>query len=394
LDLAKIGKGTPNPEGGSIEKDYKTGEPTGIFIGFPALKLIGDVRPKPSYEDLVEALKLADKKLLAEGITSAMDAAVGVSDLPRQIAAYQEAIDTEILHVRHNLAILSDALINYDDFEVEIKNVEWKLLGMGIRTGLGDAKLRIGPLKIIPDGALSTGTAATYDPYGVDPENQTRGVMMVDPEKLIKLASVAHKLGWQLAIHGIGDRALDAVINAIENALKQNKISDARHRIEHCIMVSSQMIKKIKELNIIVIPQPGFIWEMGDNYISQIGKEKAASTIPLRTFLDNDIKTAFGSDRPVINGAPLIGIHAAVNQKTMNGQDYAPLQKISVEEALQCYTLYGAYASFEENIKGSIETGKLADLAILSDDITNISPEKIVDTKVMMTMVDGKFVCE
>jgi len=395
LALAGITKDTPDPEGGEIDKAKGTGEPTGVLIEFPAMKFIEDIIPKPSYEDLIEALKKANQSLLSEGITSATDAGVGTNGgVPRQIAAYQEAVERGVLKVRHNLAIWSNALIDYNYLDEELQNIEGKLLGMGIRSGLGNENLRIGPLKFVPDGALSTGTAVTYEPYGVDPENQSTGVFVIDPEKLMKFASIAHSLGWQLAIHGIGDRALDASINAIDKALQGKFIKDSRHRIEHCVMVTPQMIDKIKHLGILVIVQPGFIWEIGENYISQLGPERAAKTKPFRTLLDNNILMAFSSDRPVIDGAPLLGIHAAVNEKTMNGHDYAPMEKISVEEALRCYTINGAYTTFEENIKGSIEVGKLADLVILAEDLTRVAPERVKDIRVMATMVGGEYVYE
>jgi predicted amidohydrolase YtcJ len=392
LALAKAGitKDRPDPEGGKIGKDAATGELNGLLFESPAMRLVEDHMSKPMLEDLVTALGNASRKFLSEGITSAMDASVGGNDIPLQIAAYQEAVERGVLKVRHNLAIWSEAAFDYCRFEESLIEAQGKLLGLGIRTGLGDEKLRIGPFKIIVDGAFSTVTAVTYEPYGVDPNDRGCGVLVVEPEKLARLASVAHGLGWQLSIHGIGDKAIDVCLDSFEAAQKSNPRKDARHRLEHCTMAMPRMFDRIKRLGVIPVLQPGFIWELGDNWFRQLGKETCAQLKPFRTLLDNKILMAFSSDRPVVSGAPLLGIHSAVNQKTRTGQDYAPQEKITPQEALRCYTINGAYATFEEKIKGSIEAGKLADLVILAEDLTQVKPERIKDIPVMATMVGGE----
>ena len=396
LALAKAGitKETRDPEGGKIGKDGATGELTGLLFESPAMKMIDDITPKPTLEDLVTALGSAGRRFLSEGITSAMDASVGGSDIPLQVSAYQEAVDRGVLKVRHNLAIWSEAAFDYCRFEESLKEGREKLLGLGIRTGLGDEKLRIGPFKIIVDGAFSTVTAVTYEPYGADANDRGCGVLVVEPEKLAKLALLVHGLGWQLSIHGIGDRAIDVCLDAFEAAQKSKPRKDARHRLEHCTMVLPRMFDRIKRLGVIPVLQPGFIWELGDNWFRQLGKETCAQLKPFRTLLDNKILMAFSSDRPVVSGAPLLGIHSAVNQKTRTGQDYAPAEKVTPEEALRCYTLNGAYATFEEKIKGSIEVGKLADLVILAEDLTQVKLERIKDIPVVATMVSGEFCYE
>jgi predicted amidohydrolase YtcJ len=391
LALAKAGitKDRLDPEGGRIGRDVNTGELTGLLFESPAMKWIDDITPKPDLEELVAALGNASQRFLSEGITSAMDASVGGNDIPLQIAAYQEAVERGVLKVRHNLAIWSEAVFDYCRFEESLKEARGRLLGLGIRTGLGDEKLRIGPFKIIVDGAFSTVTAVTYEPYGVEANDRGCGVLVIEPEKLAKLASVAHGLGWQLSIHGIGDKAIDVCLDAFEAAQKSKPRKDARHRLEHCTMALPRMFDRIKKLGVIPVLQPGFIWELGDNWFRQLGKETCAQFKPFRTLLDNKILMAFSSDRPVVSGAPLLGIHSAVNQKTRTGQDYAPQEKITPEEALRCYTINGAYATFEEKVKGSIEVGKWADLVILAEDLTQVQPERIKDIPVMATMVGG-----
>jgi predicted amidohydrolase YtcJ len=396
LALAKAGvtKGLPDPEGGKIARDPETGEPNGLLFESPAMKLIDDITPRPTLEDLVAALGGAGRRFLAEGITSAMDASVGGSDIPLQVAAYQEAVERGVLRVRHNLAVWSEAVFDYAHFDESMKEGEGKLFGLGIRSGLGDDRLRIGPFKIIVDGAFSTVTAVTYDAYGINPNERGCGVLVIEPGKLAKLASLVHRLGWQLSIHGIGDRAIDVCLDAMEAALKSSPRKDPRPRLEHCTMVLPRMVERIKRLGVIPVMQPGFIWELGDNWFNQLGREKTSRFKPFRSLLGQNVPIAFSSDRPVVTGAPLLGIHSAVNQKTMSGQEYAPDEKITPEQALRCYTMNGAYATFEEKIKGSITAGKLADLVILGEDLTSIALERIKDIPIVATLVGGEFCYE
>ncbi len=202
LTKAGITKDCPDPAGGKIGRDVETGELTGLLFESPAMKLAEDHMPKPGMEDLITALGSASQRFLAEGITSAMEAGVGINDIPLQIAAYQEAVERGVLRVRHNLAVWGEAVFDYTRFDESLEEAKTKLLGLGIRSGLGNERLRIGPFKIIVDGAFSTVTAVTYEPYGVDPNDRGCGVLVIEPEKLARLASRVHSLGWQLSIHG------------------------------------------------------------------------------------------------------------------------------------------------------------------------------------------------
>lgn len=393
LSKAGISRNTPDPPGGRIGRDA-SGEPNGLLFESPAMKLIEDIMPKPTRSEMVKALGLASEKYLAEGVTSALDASVGSNDIPYQIAAYQEAVELGILKVRHNLAIWSEAMVDYDKLEESLQAAQGKLFNLGLRTGLGGERLRIGPFKIIVDGAFSTVTAATYKPYGANQQEKSCGVLVIEPEKLKKLVHQVHDWGWQLSLHGIGDRAIDLCLEVIEAAFKKVPRADARPRLEHATMLTPQAIEKIKTLRVIPVMQPAFIWELADNWFHQLGPDRARKCKPFKTLLKNRIPVAFSSDRPVVSGAPLLGIHAVVNQKTRSGQDYNAEEKISVAEAIQCYTINGAYANFEEKIKGSLEVGKLADLVILEEDIDKVSPPKIKDIPIMATMIGGEFCWE
>jgi hypothetical protein len=397
LAMMDIKKDTPDLEDAEIVKDKVTGEPTGLINAHPSCARLNNLMPKATYKELLQTLEWANQLFLSQGITSATDAGVGMSEFPREIGAYQEAIENGIFKVRLNLGIWSRAFLDFDKLDEDLSYIEHNLFKFGIRSGLGNEKLRIGPFKIVTDGPLSGGGTATYEPYGVDPNNQSTGVMAIEGNNLRNLVSAVHSLGWQVAVHAIGDRAIDNVLSAYEASLQQKPKIDHRCRIEHVYMPSSDAMEKAKELRVLYVVQPGFIWELGDSFIMHLGEKKAAKTFPFRTLFDKGVFVAFSSDRPVtsiVSGAPLLGMHTAVNQKTMSGQDYAPEEKISIEEALRCYTINGAYTTFEENIKGSIEVGKLADMVILGEDPTKVPSEHIKDIPVVATIINGEFVYE
>lgn len=396
LALAGITKDTPDPEGGEIGRDPKTGEPTGVILEMPAIALIDKVMPMASYEDVIENLRIVNQRFLAEGITSCADAGVGLqsSEWPRIIGAYQEAVETGVLNIRCSLQVWHEIFLDYSRINEELQEIDSRLFKFGIRSGLGDEKLRLGPFKIIMDGGVSLVTAATYEPFGAEPENQSTGILTMEPELLTKIVSALHHRGWQMSIHAIGDRAVDVVLNAYEAALREQPRINHRHHMEHCTIMSVQQMTRMKKLGVLCVTQPHFIYDAGDSFIHQLGQQRAEETLRFRTMLDNNLFTVFSSDRPCSSGAPLLGIHAAVNRKTKSGQSYGPGEAISLEEALRLYTINGAYTTFEEGIKGSIEAGKLADLVILAEDPTKGDPERIKDISVVATMVGGEVVYE
>lgn len=396
LALAGITKDTTDPEGGKIERAPRSGEPTGVILEMPAIALIDKIMPKTSYEDIIEYLRIVNQRYLAEGVTSSSDAGVGLqsSDWPRIIGAYQEAVETGVLNIRCNLQVWHEIFLDYSHIDEELQEIDNRLFKLGIRSGLGDEKLRIGPIKIIMDGGVSLGTAATYEPYGAQPENQGTGILTMEPELLTRIVSALHYRGWQMSIHAIGDRAVDVVLNAYEAALREQLRANHRHHIEHCIIMNVGQMTQMKKLGVLCVTQPHFIWDAGDSFAYQLGKQRTEETLRFRTMLDNSLFTVFSSDRPCTSGAPLLGIHAAVNRKTKSGENYGLGEAISAEEALRLYTINGAYTTFEEGIKGSIEAGKLADLVVLAEDPTKGDPERIKDIPVVATMVGGEVVYE
>ncbi len=187
LKIAGISINTLDPEGGKIERDIRTGEPTGVLLAFPAIKLMKNVLPTPSFAEMVEALGQANNIMLSEGITSATDVGLGHVGGPREIGAYQEAMDRGLLQVRHTVEIWADAIIDFMRIKEELDSLEWKLLSLGIRTGLGNENFKIGALKFVLDGAISACTAAAYQPYGADLNNQNNGALLIPEEPFRKL---------------------------------------------------------------------------------------------------------------------------------------------------------------------------------------------------------------
>jgi predicted amidohydrolase YtcJ len=237
------------------------------------------------------------------------------------------------------------------------------------------------------DGAGSGGSAAMRNPYSHNPADF--GILYMDQDELNRKVLKAHEAGYQVAIHAIGDRAIEMALLSFENALKQYPRPNQRHRIEHCGFLDESLVNKIRELGIVPVLGVPFLYELGDTYIDVYGLDRLNSIYPLHSLLKKGIKAPLSSDAPVIEPNPLHGIYAATTHKTKTGRIIAPDERVSVMQAIRAYTLSGAYASFEEDIKGSIEVGKLADLIVLSRNILECPPEEILNTSVDLTMVDG-----
>jgi predicted amidohydrolase YtcJ len=261
----------------------------------------------------------------------------------------------------------------------------------GTVTGLGDEQFRIGPAKVFIDGSSSGPTAATRLPYTSNPNDS--GILYLNQEELNQILGEAHEAGWQITAHAIGDKAVEMMINCIGNALNNHPRDDPRHRIEHAAITPPDLVKKIRELGIIPVPNPAFIQEFGDGYIKDYG-ERVDHMFPIRSFLDANIIPAIGSDSPITSYHPLIGIHAAVNRFSKSEKEVGTSQTITLQEAIKLYTWNAAYASFEEKRKGSLEAGKLADLVILDRLILNTPNHEIQDIEVEMTIINGEVLFE
>ncbi len=363
LRLAGITKATA-VEGGRVDLDEKTGEPNGI-LRENALNLIWKILPKHSQRELEEACALACKKAVEAGLTCVH----WMVSSAREIRAIQNLYSKGKLPLRVYLG-------------VSVESVE-EMTKLGLQTGFGDDMVKIGFVKILADGSLGGHTAALKAPYSDKPE--AVGMMLYTQKKLNQLVLKAHKAGLQLATHAIGDRAVESVLNAYEKALKTHSRRNHRHRIEHCSVLNPTLIRKMKRLKLIASVQPHFVFS--DFWVvNRVGEIRARWVYPFKTLTQEGLIVCSGSDCPVEPINPILGIWAAATRRNQMEE------RLTAEEALKTYTLNAAYASFDEDKRGTIEVGKLADLTMLSDDLLSVPVDKIKQIAVDMTLVGGKTV--
>jgi len=374
MQLAGINKNTAAPEGGLIVRDEKTGEPTGVFKD-NAMDLIYKVIPASTFEQREEAALRALKEAKENGITSIQDITS-----PNDLRVYQKLEKDGLLTCRIYTRL---PIYRY-------KN----LVDAGIQAGFGSDKLKIGSLKGFADGSLGSSTALFFEPYNQDTATRGLGMEILTDGRLRTWSKDADKNRLQLSIHAIGDSANYLMLNIFEEIINENSEWDRRFRIEHAQHVRFEDIARFVELGVIASVQPFHAIDDGVWAEKRIG-DRINYTYPFKSFLDAGVKMCFGSDWTVGPLDALYGIYAAVTRRTLDGKNpdgWLPEQKISVEEAIKCYTINSAYAAYEEDIKGSIEVGKLADLVVLSDDILTLDPVKIKAVKVDMTIFDGEII--
>ena len=376
----------PVPVGGTVERDA-AGRPTGLLLEQAQLLVRGLVYPY-AMEDIAGAIDRAGARYLTEGVTSVQEAGIGgglISSSPQELAAYVLARQTGRLHVRTTLMIAAEALHDLDRNPADAGAFG---LDLGLGTGFGDDVLRLGPVKIFADGSLIGRTAAMHAPFADDPDNS--GSLQREPEELRELLLKAHRGGWQIATHAIGDRAVSTVLDCYEAAQREHPRPGARHRIEHCAVTDEAQLERIARLGVVPVPQGRFVNELGDGMAAALGPERTRSCYRQRSFLERGIPLPGSSDRPVVDGAPLRGIADLVLRRTASGAEFVPEEALTPLQALYAWTLGSAYATFQEHEKGSLQRGKLADLAVLSGDPTTVDPEQIAELQVLATVVGGE----
>jgi predicted amidohydrolase YtcJ len=371
-----VGDNVLDPDGGSVVRDA-AGRPTGMFhdaatnLVLPLAVDIGCHGPNFHFEtpldDLVAQLEAGVRRYLAAGLTTVCDPQV----TRRELIAYRAARERDALGIRTVLMPLSHQLD--------------ELVALGLAGPFGDDWLRIGAMKFYADGAGRT--AVFSEPYG--PADQYRPTYFHQPEALAALVCRAHEAGWQVGIHTIGDRALDASLDAIEGALRALPRDDARHRIEHCSNPTPAHLRRIASVGAIPVSQPCFISEIGDLMLQNLG-ERAHATKPLRSALDLGVPVVISSDSYVVSYRPLDTIAAAVLRRTPQGQTIGPAQALTVEEAIRAHTIDAARALRMEDRLGSLEPGKLADLAIIDGDLLATPPDRIAGLGIWMTVLAGR----
>jgi hypothetical protein len=376
LNRAGITRETPDPPGGAIVRDPKTGEPTGILKD-AAMSLVSHLIPQPTAKESDDALKAALKEAARYGVTSVQD-----------ITGW-EALETfERAHHLNQLTLRIYARTPLAEWE---RQVEWIK-----KNGSGDDWLRLGGFKAFLDGSLGSTTAYFFEPYLDAPA--TSGLLSgqaIPEDKIRQRMLAADKAGLQLSIHAIGDRANHLLLNLFEEVARANGPRDRRFRIEHAQHLRREDIPRFAKLGVTASMQPYHCIDDGRWAEKRIGPERIKTTYAFRSLLDSGARLTFGSDWTVAPINPLLGIYAAVTRRTLddcNPLGWVPEEKITVEEALRSYTIHNAFAAFEESKKGSIEAGKLADVVVLDRDIFSIPPVAIPQVKVLYTIAGGKIV--
>lgn len=373
LKLAGIDQNTPDPQGGKIGRDSKTKELTGQLLenGVDAVsKLIPNEFTRKDYQ---EAVKLITKMMAKTGVTSVTDA----YGTPLDLRAFQDARHADELAIRVYCMIGSG--------QVD------EMMEAGIRTGFGDEWVRVGGMKLTCDGSISERTARLSKPYVGRPHDF--GITVMDEDELFEHAQKAHLDDWQLGIHANGDVAIEQVLNVYERLQKVYTRKDPRFRIEHCTVINDEILSRMKKLNVIPTPFSTYVYFHGEK-MKEYGADRVENMFALRSFLDANIKVTQASDYPPGPFEPMMALQSSVTRTDMNGNVWGGSQRVSVSEAIKVGTINGAYASYEEGIKGSLEPGKLADLVVLEQDPHKVEPATIVDIPVERTMVNGRWVHE
>lgn len=392
--LAKAGitRDTEQPENGKIIKDER-GEPTGLILGAPQILSPFRRSRERTHADMVWAIKEMQKAYNKAGITSTADRAQG----PEGLRAYQDVHGKGEMTVRTNVTYYIGARGTPKDVAAEIRSIPFV-------TGWGDDWLRVGPIKTTVDGGILIGTAYMREPWGMntmiygyaDPDY--RGILAVKKENLFEMARVANELGWQMTAHATGGGAIDLLLDAYEEADKVKPIRGRRFNLMHSNFPNARAIERAKKLGVIFDSQIAWYHCDADALKDVFGPERMAQFLPFRSLLDAGVVVVGGSDhmirfdsRDAINPYhPFFGMWMAVTRKTAAGAVYNPEQRVTREEALKMWTINGAYNSFEENIKGSIQPGKLADMIVVTKDYLTCPEDEIRDIEPLMTMVDGK----
>jgi predicted amidohydrolase YtcJ len=347
LELAGIHRDTEEPPGARIERELDTGEPNGILVDMPS------VMPPFSQAEFEEGVRLADWEFLSHGITSIQDATY--KNNPERWQTVRRWQENGKVQSRVNMMTGTDTRRQFQE--------------AGMVTGAGDNRLRLGAVKML---------------LAVQPVQ----------EEVNRLALDAHNAGFQLAFHAIAESTVAAAVATLEYINQKSPTTGRRHRIEHCGECPPYLLERLKKLGAVIISHPASLYYNGERYLATVPQSQLPWLYRIRSPLESGLVVAAASDAPVMPVNPLVGICGAVTRQAESGQVLLPEERITPAQALVMYTTSAAYASFEENIKGSITPGKLADMVVLSDDPTRVPPEKTKDIKVEMTIIGGKVVWE
>ncbi len=372
IELALGSEAVADPAGGRLDRDA-SGRLTGRALENGVDLFRAKIPSAVTRKDRVEGVKLISRMLVKTGITSVTDA----SGTPDDLRAYQDARESGDLSVRVYCHIYAEF---FD-----------RMLAAGIRTGLGDEWVRVGAMKTVCDGSISERTARLAEPYIGRPND--RGIMVTDPDTLYQQAKKAHEAGWQIGIHANGDVGIDVTLGVYERLQRELPRRDPRFRLEHCTVITPDLVRRIQALGAIPTPFSTYVYFHGEK-MREYGAERLDRMFALRSFLDAGIRATLASDYPPGPFEPMMALQSMVTRTDMSGTVWGPKQKIRIDEALRVATLNGAYASYEEQLKGSIEPGKLADLVVLGHDPLRTEPAHLIEIPIERTMAGGKWVYE
>jgi predicted amidohydrolase YtcJ len=370
---AGIDERTPDPPGGKIDHDASTGKLSGR-VAESARGLFEKALPQNfTRDDHREGVKLISKMLAKTGITSATEA----QGTPTDLQAYQDARDGgELLYRAY-------CFINYHYID--------EMIAAGVRTGFGDEWVRVGAMKLVCDGSISERTARLSTAYEGRPNDY--GILVMTEDELYSNGRKAHLAGWQIGTHANGDVGIDTTLRVYERLQRESPRRDPRFRLEHCTVINEDLIRRIKTLGAIPTPFSTYVYYHGEK-MKYYGPERLDHMFALRTFLDAGIRATQASDYPPGEFVPMMALQSEVTRTDMKGNVWGPKQKITVEEAIRVGTINGAYASYEEDVKGSLEAGKVADLVVLGRDPLKEKPSTLVTIPVERTMAGGRWTFE
>ena len=372
ITRAGVTEQTADPDGGKFDRD-SAGRMTGRIVENATAAFDRVIPSTYTRADYQNGVKLISKMLAKAGVTSVHDAYGDPADL----RAYQDA------HQAGELATRVYCLIGYGSID--------RMIAAGVRTGFGDEWVRIGAMKATCDGSISERTARLSQAYIGRPDDF--GIIVADTEKLYPPARKAHDAGWQIGIHANGDVGIGMVLDLYERLQRENPRRDPRFRIEHCTVINPTLVRRMKALGVIPNPFSTYVYFHGEK-MRYYGAERLESMFAVRSFLDAGLLVTQTSDYPPGPFEPMMALQSSVTRTDIKGNVWGRSQRVTVEEAIRVGTLNGAYASFEERIKGSIEAGKLADLVVLGRNPLREDPMSIITIPIERTMVGGRWVYE
>ncbi len=371
LEIAGITKDTEDPERGWIQRDA-SGEPTGVLRGH-ALHLIDEVIPSLNDAEIDEAIIQGCTEFNEAGFTTVIEPGL----MTNWINAYKRVHKDNKLNIRTFIQV---------GFLQNMEDVKWAIDNYTVG---GTDRLRITGLKMALDGGVGPRTAMFYDPYQ-DRGPHELGVQQMEAEELKEMVSMAHKAGFQVAIHAIGDRGIDISLDAYEEAIKKYPRPDARHQIVHAFFPTEEANQRIKDLGLIVNTQTPFLYLLGDSFIEARGLTASENCMPVKTWQSNGIPVGTSHDATVSLPLPHLGLYGAVARKTVKGQSMGEKEAVSIYDAMKMYTIDAAKHCFMEDKLGSIEVGKLADLAVWNFNPLEVEPERLLEWRCQMTFLQGQ----